>query len=191
MTHTNGTLTSRRIALAGLGAGLGALAVHGQNARAQDAGDLANHPLVGTWIVMTTGGVAPQTHGPDGSFIAAFPPNYVDPSTGLTFQGPALGRWESTGERSGRFTFMQTLTGPDGVYLGTMQLSADIAVTEDGNGWAGTEGPRIISRDAANAVTFDAVVDIGPPVMATRMGATADSVVMPGVRPTEGTPTSS
>lgn len=190
MTHCDTTWTSRRTVLAGLGSGLGALAIHGQSARAQDTDDLANHPLVGTWIVMTTGGVVPQTHGPDGSFIAAFPPGYVDPSTGLTFQGTALGRWESTGERSGRFTFLQALAGSDGVYQGTFQLSAGIALTEDDDGWAGTEGPHIVARDAANTVIVDQVVDIGPPVMATRMGATADSITLPDVRPVEGTPTS-
>lgn len=191
MTSHTDTMTSRRKAIAGLSAGVGvAVASRSGAVRAQDAGDLADHPLVGTWIVMTTGGVVPQTHGPDGSFIAAFPPGYVDPSTGLTFQGSALGRWESTGERSGRFTFLQALASADGVYQGTFQLSAGIVLTEDGNGWAGTEGPRIIARDAANTVIVDQVVDIGPPVMATRMGHTADSVTMPDVRPVEGTPTS-
>ena len=84
---------SRRTALTGLGAGgLGlALTAPGRHAAAQEeAVDLTGHPLVGTWAVMTPGGIVPQIHGADGSFIAAFPPNYVDPMLGLTFQGSAL-----------------------------------------------------------------------------------------------------
>jgi hypothetical protein len=106
---------SRRVALAGLGAGgFGlALAHRGGNAIAQEVGgDLAGHPLVGTWVVMTPGGVVPQTFGPDGSTVAAFPPNYVDPMLGLTLQGPALGRWEATSERQGHFTIIQALSAP-------------------------------------------------------------------------------
>jgi hypothetical protein len=38
---------------------------------------------------MTMGAVVPQTHGAEGSFVAALPPNYVDPALGLTFRGPA------------------------------------------------------------------------------------------------------
>ena len=100
---------SRRSAVAGLGAsGLGlALATRSGTATAQDgAGDLAGHPLVGTWLAMTGGGIVPQYHGADGSIVAYFPPNYVDPALGLTFQGPALGHWEPVGARGARLTFI-------------------------------------------------------------------------------------
>jgi hypothetical protein len=145
---------------------------------------------VGTWVVMSTGGLVPQTHGADGSFIAAFPPNYVDPGLGLTFQGPGLGRWESTGERTGRFTFLQALTDDAGAYVGTFQLAADLEASEDGQSWTGTgPGAHIVMRDATNTVTLDQVVPIDPPVTATRMGATIESVVPPEVKSMLGTPT--
>ena len=79
---------SRRTALAGLSAaGLGlALTATGRGASAQEeTGDLAGHPLTGTWAALTPGGVVPQIHGADGSIITAFPPTYVDPALGLTF----------------------------------------------------------------------------------------------------------
>ena len=151
--------------------------------------NLAEHPLTGAWAVMTPGGVNPQTHGADGSLIVAFPPNYVDPVLGLTFQGPALGRWESTGARSGRLTFLQALSGADGAYVGTYQLAADIEASEDGQTWVGNTPPRIILRDAGNAVIFDEVVPAEPPVTATRIGATFESVVLPVATSTGGTPT--
>ncbi len=164
----------------------------GRTSMAQEATPdaLVNHPLVGTWAVMTTGGVVPQTHGPDGSIIAAFPPNYVDPVLGLTFQGPALGRWESTGERTGRFTFLNALSDADGAYIGTFQLAADLETSEDGQTWTGTgPGAHIVVRDAANTVTLDQVLQFDSPVTATRIGATIESVVLPVVTPMTGTPT--
>jgi hypothetical protein len=149
---------------------------------------LAGHPLVGTWAVMTTGGLVPQTHGSDGSLIAAFPPSYVDPALGLAYQkgahgGSGLGRWESTGERSGRFTFLQARSDSRGESVGTVQLAADLEVSEDGQTWTGTgPGVHIVVRDATNTVTLDHVVPSDPPMTATRMGATIESVM--------GTPTS-
>jgi hypothetical protein len=150
---------------------------------------LTNHPLVGTWAAMTPGGIVPQTHGTDGSFIGAFPPNYIDPALGLTFQGPALGRWESTGPRRGRFTFLQALSDAAGAYAGTFQLAADIEASADGQTWSGTDTAHAIMRDAANAVTFDEVLAFAVPVTGTRIGATIESVVLPVATSTGGTPT--
>lgn len=191
-TRPSNRLVSRRAAFAGLGVGgLGlTLAAPSRHAFAQETGgDLAGHPLVGTWAAMTPGGVVPQTHHADGSIIAAFPPNYVDPGLGLTFQGPALGSWESTGARSGRFTFLQALSDDAGTYVGTFQLAADIEAGEDGQSWSGTNEARIIMRDAGNAVIFDEVLAFDTPVMGTRIGATIESVVLPVTSPTAGTPT--
>lgn len=183
----------RRAALGGVGAaaaatGLGPL----DRAFAQEATPdaLANHPLAGTWAALTEGGVVPQTHSADGSIIAAFPPNYVDPVLGLTFQGPALGRWESTGAHSGRFTFLQTLTDGAGAYAGTFQLAAEIVASEDGQTWSGTHEAHVIMRDAGNAVLLDQVLSFDTPVTATRIGATIESVILPVATPTAGTPTS-
>ena len=180
---------SRRAAVAGLGAGgLGlALAARGTSAQ-EGASDLAEHPLTGTWAVMTPFGVVPQIHGADGSIMAFPPPSYIDPALGLTFQGPGLGRWEADGERSGRFTFLQALSGADGAYIGTYQLSAGIEASDDGQTMFGNDQPRVIVRDAANAVILDEVFPADPPATATRIGATADSVVLPVALATEATP---
>ena len=155
---------SRRTALAGLGAtGLG-LAL-GSSATAQEASlsDLAGHPLTGTW--------------------AAFPPNYVDPALGLTFQGPALGRWEADGERTGHFTFIQALSDANGTYVGTFQLADELEVSADGQTWSGATSAHIIVRDAANNVLVDEEFSLDSPVTGTRIGATIESVVLPVVTP--------
>ncbi len=175
---------SRRSALASLGFGALAVAAARPAAAQEGAGDLAGHPLTGSWAAMTPGGVVPQIHGADGSFIAAFPANYVDPMLGLTFQGPALGRWEADGERSGRFTFIQALSDINGAYIGTFQLAAEIEVSEDGQTWSGSDKqPRAIVRDAANNVIFDQMIPVDPPVTATRIGSTGDSIVLPVATP--------
>ncbi len=181
----------RSVLVSGLtGAFASAFAV-GRTTMAQEATPdaLANHSLVGTWAAQTPGGVVPQTHGADGSIIGAFPPNYVDPVLGLTFQGTALGRWESTGAHSGRFNLIQALTDGAGAYVGTFQLAADIEASEDGQTWSGTDTARAIMRDAANNVTFDEVLSFATPVTGTRIGATIESVVLPVATATGGTPT--
>ncbi len=179
----------RSVLVSGITGALASAFAVGRTTLAQEATPdaLAGHPLVGTWAVMTPGGVVPQTHGADGSVVAASPPNYVDPVLGLTFQGPALGRWESTGVRSGRFTFLQALSDADGAYIGTFQLADDIEASEDGQTLSGTTTPRIIIRDAGNAVIFDEVVQSDSPATATRIRATIESVVLPVATP--GTPT--
>lgn len=173
----------RRTALGSALAGIlaGAAVVRPAAAR-QDTASLAAHPLAGTWAVTTPGGIVPQTHGPDGSVVVAFPANYVDPVLGLTFQGPALGRWEAHGARGGRFTALQALSDADGAYVGSFLLVGAVTVAEDGQTWssAGLES-RIIVRDAANNVLVDETAPAEPPVTATRMGATAESVVLPVV----------
>jgi hypothetical protein len=175
----------RSVLLSAVSGALSSALTVGRTTAAQEAtpGALAGHPLVGTWAAMTPGGVVPQTHGLDGSLIAAFPPNYVDPVLGLTFQGPALGRWESTGARSGRLTFLQALSDAAGAYVGSFLLAGDIEASEDGQTWVATAEAHVIVRDAGNAIIFDQVTPVDPPVTATRMGATIESVVLPEVTP--------
>jgi len=175
---------SRRTALAGLGAtGLGLALASSATAQEASLSDLAGHPLTGTWAALTPGGVVPQIHGADGSIITAFPPNYVDPALGLTFQGPALGRWEADGERTGHFTFIQALSDANGTYVGTFQLADELEVSADGQTWSGATSAHIIVRDAANNVLIDQEIPFDSPVTGTRIGATIESVVLPVVTP--------
>ncbi len=195
MTTRSNNSVSRRTALTGLGVGgIGlALAATARPATAQEgAGDLAGHPLVGTWAVMAPDGVIPQTHGPDGSVVVSSPPSYVDPMLGLTFRSSALGRWEADGERSGHFAVIEALSDASGAYIGTLLFEAGIEVSADGQTWVGGGSTplRVIVRDVANNVTFDQVLSGGPPVTATRIGATVESVVLPVATPAAATPTS-
>ena len=175
---------SRRVTLGG--AGILAVAAgleHVQRTLAQEGRNPANHPLLGTWAVSTSGGIVPQTHFADGSFIAAFPPNTVDPVTGLVFQGTGLGRWEVVSERRGQFTFVQSLSDADGVFAGTFQLAAEIEASEDGQRWIGAVPPHAIMRDAANIVVFNEILTLPEPVTAIRIGTTLTSVNLPAANP--------
>jgi hypothetical protein len=184
---------SRRSALghvAAVGAALGLGSRVGRVA-AQDAtpSSLAAHPLTGTWLTVNPGGVTPSIYGPDGSVVVAFPPNYVDPTLGLTFQGPALGRWEADGERRGHFMVIQALSDAAGAYAGSFQFEGHPTVSEDGHTFSDGERQRVIVRDASNSVVFDQVNPVNPPISAIRLDTTMESVVLPVASPTAGTPT--
>src|SRR5215207_9261017 len=101
---------SRRTALVGLGAGgIGvALAARGRIAAAQEAPSdaMANHPIVGAWMVTTPIGPALAVFSADGSNIQGVPTAQAGPG-GVTFTGAQVGTWEPTGPRSIHFTGVQ------------------------------------------------------------------------------------
>lgn len=182
---------SRRAALTGLSVGgLGVvLAAPGRRAVAQEgAGDLDGHPLAGTWLVNTPEGLSPATFSADGSVTLAVPPSYVDPALGPTFQGPALGTWEAADERLGHFTVVQALSDAAGVYLGTFIFNGSPAVSADGQTFSQNTPQRVVLRDAANTIVLDEEFSMEPPVTATRIGATIESVVFPAATPAAATP---
>jgi hypothetical protein len=124
--HSSSSL-SRRAALGGIGAAavtLGLAQVDRSLAQEATPGAVGRHPLAGTWLVNTPGGLSPATFAADGSVTLGVPPSYVDPALGTVFQGPALGSWEPDGERRGHFTVVQTLSDANGTYLGTVLLRA-------------------------------------------------------------------
>lgn len=167
----------------GLGSHVGRVAAHQATPAA-----LAGHPLVGTWLVNTPGGLSPAIFAADGSVVLGVTPNYVDPQLGLTFQGPLLGTWEPDGERSGHQTVVQALSDANGTYTGTYMFDGYPEVSADGQTFTASKPQRVVVRDAANTIILDQVFPMEPPVTATRIGATIESVVFPAATPTAGTP---
>src|SRR5215213_9883692 len=96
-THRPGAPVTRRTALAGLGAGcLGvALAATARQASAQDATAeaMANHPIVGAWMVAAPTGPALAVFLADGTNIQGVPTAQAGPQ-GVTFTGAQVGTWE-------------------------------------------------------------------------------------------------
>ncbi|MDQ3640050.1 MAG: hypothetical protein M3450_00950 [Actinomycetota bacterium] len=143
------------------GALTGALAVR-RTTTAQEAtpSARANHPIIGAWLVMNPSdplNSRPAIFAADGTLTVAYVPSYTDPERGVVLQGPAIGVWEPTGERSVHLTYVQTLSDLNGTYLGTLTRDANPEVSEDGQSFR-DDGTRvhITVRDAANTIVTEA-----------------------------------
>ena len=138
----------------------GALAVR-RPATAHDAtpSARANHPIIGAWLVMNPSdplNARPAIFAADGTLTIAYVPSSTDPERGVVVQGPAIGVWEPTGERSVHLTYVQTLSDLNGTYLGTRTRDAHPEVSDDGHSFRddGTQ-VRITVRDAANTIVHE------------------------------------
>jgi hypothetical protein len=190
-TRSTNRSVSRRTALAGLGAtGLGAaLVARGGSAAAQDAAaKMANHPIVGVWMV-TALGPNLAVFSADGTNIQGVPTAQAGPQ-GVTFTGAQVGTWEPISDRGIHFTGVQLQTDADGNYVGSVTIDGYPVVSEDGQTLVDDSPETTITfRDAAGTV-----VNVVKPATA---GARATGVRMgvgspgfPTGTPTAGTPTS-
>jgi hypothetical protein len=159
---------SRRAAVAGIGAaGLG-LAVAARPADAVEAEvpyqimSLADHPLVGVWLVMVPTPTSPDTtfavtsvYGADGSVIHSFPVTEAGPD-GVRFRGAAIGTWEAVDERTGHFTTVQALSDADGAFIGTLTLDGHPTVSEDGQTFEDRGTANLVTiRDESDAIVAE------------------------------------
>jgi len=192
-THRTPTAVSRRTALAGFGAGgLGlALSGHAFPAIAQDtAEDLSGHPFVGAWLALVPAGpdappVANVTVNTADGFVTNMAPVARGGPNGVSVASGGVGTWESTGERSARFTMVQVLSNLEGVFLGTVTIDGHPTVSEDGMTFI-DDSPesRVTIRDpAGNVVSVIEGARVTQPVTGTLIG-----VGMPGFP--EATPVS-
>ena len=123
-----------------------------RTAAQEEVSVLAGHPLVGTWLAMAPAGASPETFFADGSFVAS-PPIIENGPAGVMFLSPLFGTWESTGERSGRFTGVQALSDESGAYTGTLTIDGHLQVSEDGQSFVDDSPETTLTfRDPANAV---------------------------------------
>lgn len=193
MTHADPrrspSLVTRRTALAGLGAGgLGlALAATARGAAAQDtASEMANHPIVGNWMVSTPAGPAMAVFLADGTNIQGLPVTQAGPN-GVVFVSTQVGSWEPVSERGVHFTGVQLHSDANGMLVGTVEIDAYPVVSEDGQTLLDDDsrsGPLI--RDAAGNTVAN-LRGTGPPATGVRMGVGAPG--LPTGTPTAGTPT--
>ena len=144
------------------GALTGALAVS-RTSTAQEAtpSALANHPIVGAWLVMDPSdplNARPAIFAADGTLTVGYvPTSYLQPERSVVVQGTAIGVWEPTGERSVHLTYVQALSDLNGTYLGTLTRDANPEVSEDGQSFLddGTQ-VHITFRDATNTIVDEA-----------------------------------
>ena len=180
--------TTRRTALAGLGAGgIGiALGTRVRRVSAQDAA--ASHPIVGVWNAQTPSGPSLANFQADGSATFGTIPSYVDPALGVVLQSSSFGTWEATGDRSMHFTAITMLSDGDGTFLGTVTVDGYPEVAEDGQSLTDDQSQVIVTiRDAAGDVLQEIPAAGAPPVVGNRI-AVGQPNFLPGT-PTAGTPT--
>jgi hypothetical protein len=192
-TRQSPSRLNRRAALGAGGAAAAALSLSRLHpAAAQDATPdattrmmaMTSHPIVGAWLALKPSPV-PLIFGADGTITLGPAPNYLDPTLGLTFQGPVLGAWEPVSERGAHFTAMQALTDADGTYVGTFTMDAHPVVNADGQRFTDTGQTRFIVRDATNAIVSDDTITDDQVGVRITPGA----LLLADTTPAAGTPT--
>lgn len=172
------------VVLVTVAAGLG-IGHRGLPAAAQaEPASLADHPLVGVWLVMN-----PEpgfvTFAADGSVSQEFPAVQVG-EVGAEFVSSGIGVWEPIGERTGHFTAVHLRSDAAGSFLGSVAIEGHLDVSEDGQRWVEdwSDGSTVTMRDAANGIVA-VVGDPGfEPIVGVRMAP--DDPGFPG---SDGTPT--
>jgi hypothetical protein len=146
---------SRRTALAGLGAGgLGlALTATTRSASAQDAAtNMANHPMVGAWLVAGRLGPSMTINGPTGTFIDSGLATEAGPN-GVAFLSTTIGTWEPISERGIHFTAVQVQADANGNFLGSLTIDGHPTASEDGKTFSDDNPETTLTiRDAAHNV---------------------------------------
>ena len=184
--------TSRRSIVAALGAGSLGLALSptgtsARNANAAQEASLAEHPLVGVWLVMVALPSAPDApvavtsiYTADGIVAHAFPATDTGPQ-GVTHKSAAIGTWEQVDERTGHFTTVQVLSTADGAFSGTITLAGYPQVSDDGQTFH-DENPEglVVIRDATNAILSEIPGGSAQPVRGYRMAPGSVTFPEPG-----------
>jgi hypothetical protein len=187
---------SRRTALAGLGAGgLGlALAATARPAAAQDStpDEVANHPMVGAWLVAGPRGPSMTIVHPNGTWMDAGLAAAPGPN-GTTFNSTTIGTWEPYGERGIHFTAVLSQTDAAGVFVGSLTIDGHPTASEDGLTFSDNDPETTLTiRDAKHNVV-QVIADWKddptlPPRTGVRMGVGAPG--FPEGTPTMATPAS-
>ena len=148
--------------------------------------DLTGHPMVGTWMAETPGGLALVTFAADGSVVMALQPTQSGPM-GVASVSTEVGTWEPVSAHGIHFTAVQILSNADGQFLGTITIDGYPVASADGQTLLDTGTPGSVTiRDAAHQVVQ--VVTNPPPVTGVRMRVGAPG--FPEGTPETATPTS-
>ena len=131
---------SRRAAVGGIGiTALSVGAVPGAAAQEATPPGMTSHPIVGAWRII------PDPPGPplalilyhaDGTLIFSTPsgsPAPPDAAHAVTFETPAYGVWESTGEHSVALSASLIDTDEAGTFLGTLTFHGTVQIDETGD----------------------------------------------------------
>ena len=150
---------------------------------------MANHPIVGAWMVTTPSGPSLAVFFADGTNIQGVPTVQAGPQ-GVTFTGAQVGTWEPDGDRRIHFTGVQLHTDATGTFVGTVTIDGHPRVSDDGQTLIDDAPETTVTvRDAANTIVNVITPSPGgPAATGVRMGV--GSPGFPPATPTGGTPTS-
>lgn len=159
------------------------------------AGDLADHPMTGTWLALANPPLpdhpqvaVPSYFGADGSVLLIFPLTQVGPQR-VVFNTTCVGTWEADDERTAHFTATQMLSDANGTFLGTTTVDGYPMASEDGQTFI-DDGARvtITIRDPAGVVVQQFPGAGARPVTGTKMSP--GNPGFPAGTPEAGTPAS-
>jgi hypothetical protein len=137
---------------------------------------LADHSLVGAWLLTLPTGIALSYFGADGTALISWPACEQGADGLVRYTTPGLGTWERVDERKGYVNVVQVLSDAEGHFLGSRSLHCLPVVSEDGESFEDDgRAIRVYVRDGANA-------------LATILGKDGDSAPMSGVRMRPGSP---
>jgi hypothetical protein len=133
------------------------MAARAANTSAQNASsDMANHPMVGTWL----GGRAPNDLGvthisPDGNMLLNSSPTVsVGPNGALVYNDPNMGSWVPVSERGIRFFFTWRSYDAAGAFIGYGSVEGYPVASEDGmTFWDDGTQVVVTNRDVNGVVT--------------------------------------
>jgi len=169
-TLRTGRSVSRRAAVTGLAGGSVALAASRLGVSAQDAtADLANHPIVGTWLVGRAPNALSTTHwSPDGNMTNNGPNVAIGSDGALTYGDTPTGTWEPVSERGIHFTFTAATYDAAGTLTGYFTVDGHPVVSDDGMSfWDDAVEATVTIRDPSGAVVL--VIDEVDPIGGIRM----------------------
>jgi hypothetical protein len=149
---------------------------------------MANHPIIGVWMVAAPLGPALAVFSADGTNIQGVPTAQAGPQ-GVTFTGAQVGTWEPDGDRRVHFTSVQLHTDANGTFTGSVTIDGHPRVSDDGQSFIDDAPETTVTvRDAANAIVAVIPGPPAPPATGVRMGVGAPG--FPEGMPAAGTPTS-
>jgi hypothetical protein len=172
MTSRPKNAVTRRTALAGLGAGgLGlALAATTRHASAQDAAaEMANHPLVGTWLNGANVNELGLVHlAADGNSTFQGGSVATGPDGALISSSSFMGVWEPVSERGIHITFTWQNRDATGAVTSTVTVDGYPVANEDGMSfWDDGTQAVVTVRDPSGATTQ--VINTVPRVAGVRV----------------------
>lgn len=170
--HRRTVLASAATVATGALAGVGVTRAGAQDASA----DRASHPLTGVWLAMANPMLpenpavpTPSVFAADGVVVLSFPVSDVG-QDGPVLTSSAVGTWEPDGPRRGHFTAVQTMSGVDGAYLGSVTIDGYPEVSDDGQTFIDDGSISTVTlRDPAGAVVGQFPAVGVRPVTAIRM----------------------